>query len=164
MRPHRPVFVLPVLLPFVSASCAPQEPQPQQQRGAAQLPAGVAELGASYAAKVAASAIFVSGRTLDSVRAEELAPDTPLTAVIGPLLQFDVDRQQQKVTAKLGSVSACAAFAPPFGCTLLHGVELAALRARAPAAPAGDPAMAAADRDWPLGDRVPKSPPPDGVD
>src|SRR5262244_3956869 len=118
MRPHRPAFVLPALLPFVSASCAPQEPQSQQQaqqqqRGAAQLPAGVAELGASYAAKVAASAIFVSGRTLDSVRAEELAPDTPLTAAIGPLLQLDVDRQQQKVTAKLGSATACAAFVPP---------------------------------------------------
>jgi CubicO group peptidase (beta-lactamase class C family) len=165
MRPHRPAFVLPVLLPFVQATCAPQEPQ----RPAGQLPAGVAELGAAYAAKVAASAIFVSGRTLDSVRAEELAPDTPLTALIASLLQFDVDRQQRTVTARIGSASACAAFAPPLGCTLLHGVELQALRARAPAArtadPGADPASLDPARvDWPLGERVPPSPPPDGVD
>src|SRR5262249_18711113 len=69
---------------------------------------------------------------------------------------------------KLGTATACAAFAPPFGCTLLHGVELAALRARAPAASRSDPATDPAGLDWPLGERVPTSqtpaPPPDGVD
>ncbi|MBZ0151554.1 MAG: hypothetical protein K8J09_08485, partial [Planctomycetes bacterium] len=44
----------------------------------------LAEVAAAYAAKVAASAIFVSGRTLDSVLAEELAPTRPLERLIRP--------------------------------------------------------------------------------
>src|SRR5712671_5632336 len=124
----------------------------------------VAELGSSYAAKVAASALFVSGRTLDSVRNEELQPDTPLTAAIAPLLQFEVDAQQHTVTARIGSASATAAFVPAFGCTLLHGVDLATLRARVPAPHAGTTEPDPATIDWPLGECLPATPLPAAVD
>ena len=66
------------------------------------------EVAAAYAAKVVASAVFVSGRTLDSVLAEELAPDRPLELLIRPLLRFDIDTEQRRVTCTLGKATATA--------------------------------------------------------
>jgi CubicO group peptidase (beta-lactamase class C family) len=127
---------------------------------AANLPPGLPEIAAAYAAKVAATARFVSGRTLDSVLAEELAPDAPLQALIRPWLSFDVDAEQRTVTARIGKASATAVFVEGLGCTLLGGARLAELRARAlpPAAATAD------DRPWPSGDAQSEAPLPDGVD
>src|SRR5436190_1935489 len=76
----------------------------------------LAEVAAAYAAKVAASALFVSGRTLDSVLAQELAPTRPLEALIRPLLQFDVDEPAGTVTARLGQAKATAVRTKHLGC------------------------------------------------
>jgi len=116
----------------------------------------LAEVAAAYAAKVAASAIFVSGRSLDSVRAEELAPDRPLAALVGPLLTFDVDRDARSVTVRLGKATATAVATKNLGCTLVRGdVTAAVLRDRAaPIETTND----TADDEWPRGERVTKRP------
>lgn len=131
--------------------------QPPQQPA---LPAELRQAVAAYAAKVAASALFVSGRSLDSVLAEELAADAPLQAMARPFLTFAVDRERQTVTATLLGQAATAAFVPGLGCTLLLGIDREGLRARAlpPAPREGDP------RPWPFGDAVGESPRPDGID
>lgn len=133
---------------------------PGQDRGP--LPQELAEVAAGYAAKVAASALFVSGRSLESVLAQELAPDTTLHALIAPLLRFEVDRLRHTVTARLGTARAMAAHIDGLGCTLVRGVDLATLRQRAlPPPPAGgDPEQ----QDWPAGERLPELAWPDDVD
>ncbi|MBL8748872.1 MAG: serine hydrolase [Planctomycetes bacterium] len=111
--------------------------------GRAQTPkvdARLAEVAAAYAAKVAASAIFVSGRSLDSVLAEELAPDRPLETLIRPLLHFEVDADRRAVTCQLGPARATAVATVDLGCTLTTGSDaatLAARKRRAAAAPDG---------------------------
>ncbi len=80
----------------------------------------LAEVAAAYAAKIAASAIFVSGRTLESVLEEELAPTRPLEALIRPLLRFDVDSERRTVTCTLGQAKATARHrSAMLGCTLV---------------------------------------------
>ncbi|MCC7396132.1 MAG: serine hydrolase [Planctomycetes bacterium] len=122
----------------------------------------LAEVAAAYAAKVAASAIFVSGRTLDSVLAEELAPTRPLERLIRPLLRFDVDATAGTVTCKLGGATAVAVRTPNLGCVLVRpDAPLATLQQRAApevTAPRRDPATA----DWPVGDRLAST--PTGID
>jgi CubicO group peptidase (beta-lactamase class C family) len=123
----------------------------------------LAEVFAAYAAKVAASAIFVSGRSLDSVLAEELAPTRPLEALVRPLLRFDVDRDAGTVTCRIGAATAVAVRTRNLGCTLVRAdAPLAMLQQR------GAPGLADLRPDpatlpWPLGDRA-TSGPPDGVD
>lgn len=118
----------------------------------------LAEVAAAYAAKVVASAIFVSGRTIESVLAEELAPTRPIEAMIAPLLRFEVDREGGTVRCRLGVASATAVATRNLGCTLVRAdADVAALRAR------GAAGLAAlhtgpASEDWPLGDRVPPVP------
>jgi CubicO group peptidase (beta-lactamase class C family) len=136
---------------------APPDPKPEPTQA---LPQVLREVVAGYAAKVMASAIFVSHRTLDSVLAEELAPDAPLQAMARPFLSFDVDRDERTVRTHLLGVGATAAFVDGLGCTLLNGVDLATLRARAlPPLPAErDP------RPWPLGDDVEAAKQQDQID
>jgi CubicO group peptidase (beta-lactamase class C family) len=117
-------------------------------------PAELAQAAAGYAAKVAASAIFVSGRTLDSVLAEEFAPTRPLDALIRPLLRFEVDREASTVTCRVGQARATAVRTRNLGCTLAIGGDLDGLRRR------GAPGLAdlrplPANVDWPAGDRMP---------
>ena len=118
----------------------------------------LAEAAAAYAAKVAASAIFVSGRTLESVLAEELAPTRPLEAMIRPLLRFEVDSERRRVTCRLGAASAAASATGNLGCTLERpGIDSTQLQQRA------SPGLAELQVDprtqpWPLGDQLPKSP------
>lgn len=114
----------------------------------------LAEVAAAYAAKVAASAIFVSGRTLDSVLAEELAPTRPLERLIRPLLRFDVDMDAGTVTCKLGPATATAVRTPNLGCVLVRpDAPLAELRLRAaPESTSNGPDPTSID--WPLGDRL----------
>ena len=80
----------------------------------------MAQAMANYGAKVAASAIFVSGRTLESVLEQEFAPARPLEAMLNPLLKFHVDRESLKVTCTLDQARASAQMLPSLGCTLLH--------------------------------------------
>jgi len=80
----------------------------------------LAQAAAAYAAKVTASALFVSGRTLESVLEQEFAPTRPLDALIRPLIQLDVDRAARTVTCRLGVGRATAAYTEGLGCTLVH--------------------------------------------
>ncbi len=122
MRSAAPSVVPGVCVAAVlAASSRAQTPQVDGQL------AGVA---AAYAAKVAASAIFVSGRSLDSVLAEELAPDRPLEALIRPLLRFDVDEEHRTVTCRLGPARATAVATVNLGCTLTTGVDATTIAPR----------------------------------
>ncbi|MEM7200955.1 MAG: hypothetical protein AAF628_11850 [Planctomycetota bacterium] len=60
-----------------------------------------AELGAAYAAKVAASATFLSGRSLDAILAEEFALETAIDRQLRPLLSLQVDAEHGAVTARV---------------------------------------------------------------
>ena len=80
----------------------------------------MAQAMANYGAKVAASAIFVSGRTLESVLEQEFAPTRLIEATLNPLLKFDVDRKLLKVTCTLNQAQASAQMLPSLGCTLLY--------------------------------------------
>ncbi len=137
-------FALTALVPVVGASLLAQQ-------GAAPS-AELAEVVAGYAAKIVASAHFVSGRTLDSVLAEELAPTRPLEAMVRPLLQFDIDDKAGTVTCRIGSARATAVRTQGLGCTLARpGADAAALRARAIAAAPPAPANVL-QQPWPLGE------------
>lgn len=114
------------------------------------------ETACGYAAHVAATAVFVSGRSLASVRAEELAPVTPLQALVAGGLGLELDVVRRCVTARIGSASATAVFVEGMGCTLVHpaGSEsldaaLARVRVRALALPGRDETV-----PWPSGEGV----------
>ncbi len=118
------------------------------------LPATEAACG--YAAQVAATAVFLSGRSLDSVRAEELAPVTPLQALVAAGLHLEADATRRCITARIGASSAVAAFVEGMGCTLVHQADgesldaaLARVRVRALALPARDESVA-----WPSGEGI----------
>ncbi|MCA8947897.1 MAG: serine hydrolase [Planctomycetes bacterium] len=160
--PRTPLPLVPLwLLPAVA--CA--------QTGRPPIDPAMLQVGAAYAAKVAASAVFVSGRSIESVKAEEFAPVTELDKVLAPLLRFEVDRENRKVTAILPLVRATALATDGLGCVLaMPGCDPDELRARAPAPPAargdGEPAAAADPEttDWPLGERLPPLPQDLGID
>lgn len=138
---------LPLSLPAWLLSCAlAQAPGPPSRE--------LAEIAAAHAAKVAASAIFVSGRTIESVLDDEFAPARPLEALLRPLLRFDVDAAAGIVTCRVGHAQASAVYTTRLGCTLaVGGTTIAALRARTGLEPTG-PEPEAAGTDWPLGDRL----------
>lgn len=120
-------------------------------------------IGAAYAAKVAASAVFVSGRTIESVREEEFASVTALDQMMRGLLHFHVDIDKRAVTATLGPIKATAVATDGLGCTLLIGdVTTEALQERsAGSAREGKEPDAIA---WPRGDHVPALPDDPGID
>lgn len=117
----------------------------------------LAEAAAAYAAKVVASALFVSGRSLDSVLAEELAPTRPLEAMIRPLLRFEVDRVSKSVSSRLGVATATAVATGNLGCTLVRA-DVSADQLRRRAAPElADRRVDPERQAWPLGDRLPEA-------
>ncbi len=110
----------------------------------------VAAMTAGMAAKLACSGVFLSGRGLAEVVAEDIRPLTPLAGD----LEFKLDRAAGVVVARLHGASATALFRPGVGATLAVDGDLPALirqadgldlaRRRGPrgfeAAPARDPA------------------------
>ena len=56
--------------PLTAQARTPQDPAPREKAPQDKAPRALLEAAAAYCAKVAASARFVSGRTLDSVLAE----------------------------------------------------------------------------------------------
>lgn len=81
--------------------------------------AQLAQMAAAYAAKITASAIFVSGRSLQSVLDQELAPTRPIEILIKPLLRFAIDRDGKSVTCRIGSAKATARMHAHLGCSLV---------------------------------------------
>lgn len=107
-----------------------------------------------YAAKIAASARFVSGRSLESVWAEELAPTRPLERMIRPLLKLEVDEAGRTVTARLGEATATAVATGNLGCVLAPTAsDVATLRSRV-APGLADLRTPADEAEWPAGERV----------
>ena len=83
----------------------------------------VAALPTHYSAKIACSAVFVSGRDLDAIRATDLQAMS--------YVRVQVDRSAQIVRAHiLGLAGATAVYRPGQGCTLVHAQTPAMLRAQ----------------------------------
>jgi len=93
------------------------------------LPEGFLETSTGFAAKVSASAVFVSGRSLDSVYEQELAADGLLERTFRLFLSIKVDREEQTVTASALGVKRTALFREGFGCTLTIDRTVDELRA-----------------------------------
>lgn len=88
-------------------------------------------VAAGYAAKVVASGIFVSGRSLDSLLREELAPETPLERRLAGQIDFEVDPRARSVRATFfGLVGREAVCRDVFGCVLVIGGSRETLRSR----------------------------------
>ena len=142
----------------VSAALSPLLPAQATPVPAGPDPA-LLQVAASYAAKVAASAVFVSGRTIESVLAEELAADGRIEAMIRPLLRFDVDAAERTVTCRILTASATAVATAGLGCTLLlPGSDVATLRTRRVEVPF-DLRADTAFVEWPAGELGPDAPP-----
>lgn len=118
-------------------------------------------IGAGHAAKTLCSCVFVSGRSLESVQAEDLY------AVKG--IATEVDRTNRTATARvLGIASKTAAYREGLGCTLLNGVPAEALRAQPPVAkaPAAPDSMTVGEKipalektlDWAFAEPNPETP------
>ncbi len=83
-----------------------------------------ANIASSYAAKTVCSCVFVSGRGIQSVQAEDLY------AV--PFATTHIDSAQQLVTANVyGFAQATAIYRPGLGCTLVNGLAAAEIRQQA---------------------------------
>jgi CubicO group peptidase (beta-lactamase class C family) len=93
------------------------------------VPPGFAQTSTGFAAKVAASAVFVSGRSLESVYEQELAPAGFLEQAFRLLLAIDVNHDEKTVTASLLGVDRTAVFREGYGCTLAVGRTADDLRA-----------------------------------
>lgn len=106
-----------------------------------------------YAAKTACSAVFVAGRDLGPVAAEDLAAQW-YTSVT-------VDRDARRVRATvLGLAARVAVDRPGLGCALAIDADPGGLQAQGfepPRAPASD-------ADWPAGDGDGRRPDPPGLD
>lgn len=119
----------------------------------AQAPsAELAQAAAAYAAKVTASALFVSGRSLDSVMEQEFAPVRPLDAMIRALLQVDVDYDARAVSCRLGVGRATAVFHEGLGCSLVQGEVDPERRRYARPLAAFDLRATRTGAPWPRGD------------
>ena len=97
MRSPRVLATIPLAISLMPAPASAQKPSKE-----------VAEVAAAYAAKITASTIFVSGRTLESVLEQELAATKRIEALIKPLLRFDIDRDSKTVTCRIDDARATA--------------------------------------------------------
>jgi len=88
--------------------------------GGADYLARIAPIGTGYSAKILCSAVFVSGRTPESVVAEEF---TVPSGGILRLFSYSVDFERRRVhTHFLGTHSAWAVWRPGLGCSLTRSV------------------------------------------
>ncbi|GAB4349218.1 MAG: serine hydrolase [Candidatus Abyssubacteria bacterium] len=75
----------------------------------------IAPIGAGYKAKMLCSYLFVSGRELEPIMANDLEPFNPMLA----LVDADVDYAHKSVSATTMGVTRTAVFTDCFGCTLV---------------------------------------------
>ena len=117
------------------------------------------ELGLQGSAKVLCSAVFVSGRDPDEFAKNSgfwFMPDDQAQKVT-----WTVDRERKAVTASYGGTTRSARFYGDQGCIIDRpgktGVDFkpVAVRTTLPDA---------RSQDWPMGDRLPSSPLPPGID
>ncbi len=118
-----------------------------------------APIGSGYIASWLCSGVFISGRTLEDMRAQEFGPETdPMLA----LASATVDRQEMTTKASLwGLAPATAVYREGLGCTLALGRPVSELRdATVHLEPVEEPP----DLHWPEGGRVDLQAVPDTVD
>jgi CubicO group peptidase (beta-lactamase class C family) len=116
--------------------------------------APVARMGAGYAAKVACSAVFVSGRDLESVKRDELGRDHPLAR----MQTLSVDAEGRAVNASITPLfERRAIYRPGLGCTLLSSVSEAELRAQG-SGPSPSSEETVAEMPWPEGEGIARPP------
>jgi CubicO group peptidase (beta-lactamase class C family) len=101
------------------------------------LPGVLLETSTGFAAKVAASAVFVSGRSIDSVYRQELEAEGFLQRLFRFLLTIKVEPEAKTLTASALGVKRTAVFREGFGCTLL--VDQTADQLRAALGDVGNP-------------------------
>jgi CubicO group peptidase (beta-lactamase class C family) len=131
---------LPVVVLAVTAASLPQ------LRNLVVYGPGV---GAGIAAELGCAGVFVMGRRLENVVAQDLVPFDPLLARAA----LSVDETRQTATARLfGVVARTAIYRPGLGCTLLNERDEASLHGQA----AGLQLMSRQERPapWPEGDIV----------
>lgn len=118
----------------------------------------LADIGAGFAARNLCSSVYLSGRSPESILAEELGPETsPLFAQA----QWSLDREARTATAGLpGISSATAVHRDGLGCTLVIGHDLATLSAQQAPMTVGAPGQGL----WPEGESVDTANLPQGVD
>jgi CubicO group peptidase (beta-lactamase class C family) len=122
---------------------------------------GVALLGSGYMTQILCTGMFVSGRSMDEVMAEDLSGSgLGLLALFQPT----VVRDAETVTASAYGIGRQTAIhRDGLGCTRPDGNDEKRLRAQAAGLfPAPD--APANDTEWPEGDRVTASPLPEDVD
>ena len=113
----------------------------------------LADPGAAYAAKRIGSAILVAGRSIESVLAEEFAPETQLERFLAPWLSPEVDLEAGEVQVELLGARWRAVLRPGFGVTLLRDDPDATPLQQLPELPPFPKGLA--DELWPIGDRLP---------
>lgn len=121
----------------------------------------VALLGSGFMAQTLCSGLFVSGRSFQTVMAEDLSgPGLEPLGFFTPTVDSDA---KDVSTAVFGLARQTAVHRDGLGCTLTHGQTPAALRAQAeglfPPVPPLD-----VNAEWPVGSRVTNAPWPDDVD
>ena len=99
--------------PAIAAQNEPAKPSQWERTRAL-----AAQVGTAYVAKAVASAVFVAGRDLASLRRAELR--LPQVALLGRLLEIEIDRRARLVRASALGVTNIAFYRPGFGCTLLR--------------------------------------------
>jgi CubicO group peptidase (beta-lactamase class C family) len=121
----------------------------------------VALLGSGYMAQTLCAGVFVSGRGMDDVMAEDLTgPGLGLLRFFQPVL----DSKAETATAAVYGVAAqTSIYRHGLGCTLLDGATEESLRAQAADLFSPD-RPDDSDAAWPQGERVSARPLPDGVD
>ena len=102
-----------------------------------QTRARIARIGTAYVAKTVASAVFVAGRDLESLKKAELK--LPQVSLLGRVLEIEIDREARLVRASAFGVTNVALHRPGFGCTLLRASsgQQATAHARAKSPPTG---------------------------
>jgi hypothetical protein len=121
----------------------------------------VAQIGAGYVAVKLCSGVFVSGREIEDIVADNLA--VPGLAILTYYASV-VDHDAEQVTASLfGLATETAIHRKGFGCTLLHGVSAESLRAQTAGLLRELPPLDS-NTEWPLGSKVSAAPLDPGVD
>jgi CubicO group peptidase (beta-lactamase class C family) len=105
-------------------------------------------MAAGVAAKLACSGVFVAGRKLPDVVAKDIERVSSLTRDI----HYDLDLENNTITATKQGVTRSALYRPGFGCTLVVDTDIDTLKKQVGATvyPAPSPRAGA----WPAGDEV----------
>lgn len=115
-----------------------------------------ADVGAAYSAKLMASAVFVAGRTPESVASEELG--------IIPFLKYTIDREAKTVSAwTVSQRKKTAVYRDGLGVAIAHDGDIEALRKQARPELLLD-LNHLAEQPWPNGDAPAFKARPEGID